>query len=263
MTVAVASTPFVFPARLSAAFLVAVIIHMGLVGIIIWAPKSDFNLPEPLSGFEMIELPSPATLPEITPIEETIPQEEAVQQPEQIVRPEPIPEPASVTEEVTPSELAPKIIPKPQKIIKPVARITPAVQRKPKPPERPIPKAAQVKPAPKPIRKTEKTKHQSVASPPVTYIPPNANVSYLRNPKPFYPRVARKRGLEGTVLLSVSVNAKGLVTKLTIKKTSGHSSLDKAALRTVQNWKFQPAKRGNRTISAVVEVPIRFKLNGR
>jgi protein TonB len=46
------------------------------------------------------------------------------------------------------------------------------------------------------------------AAPP-SYAPPSFGARYLDNPKPAYPMLARRRGLEGTVRLEVRVSAEG------------------------------------------------------
>ncbi len=90
--------------------------------------------------------------------------------------------------------------------------------------------------------------------------PPHFNVAYLNNPRPAYPPIARKLGLEGLVLLRVEVSAKGTPEKIVIAQTSGAALLDEAAMRAVQGWTFVPARRGETPVAHPVEVPIRFQL---
>ncbi len=91
--------------------------------------------------------------------------------------------------------------------------------------------------------------------------PPSAGASYLHNPAPEYPDSAQERGLEGTVLLRVSVDAGGKATDVQIYKSSGTAALDDAAVRTVRHWSFVPAKRGAEPVSGQVIVPVDFSLN--
>lgn len=90
--------------------------------------------------------------------------------------------------------------------------------------------------------------------------PPHFDVAYLNNPRPAYPPMARKLGLEGVVLLRVDVSAKGTPDKVVIAHSSGASLLDEAAIKAVQGWTFVPARRGEAPIPHPVEVPIRFQL---
>lgn len=84
---------------------------------------------------------------------------------------------------------------------------------------------------------------------------------YLNNPEPHYPLRARKKGLQGTVLLDVIINKDGNAKLVTLAKSSGYELLDQTALQTVMRWKFVPARIGNKTIEANVEVPITFRIN--
>ena len=83
---------------------------------------------------------------------------------------------------------------------------------------------------------------------------------YRENPPPAYPRVARRRGCEGTVLLEVLVTEKGRVGERRVVESSGHEPLDKAALQAVKDWRFSPGRRGNRAVAMRVLVPVRFQL---
>ena len=87
-----------------------------------------------------------------------------------------------------------------------------------------------------------------------------ARPRYDRNPKPPYPRIARRRGYEGVVVLKVEILPNGRVGELRIRRSSGHHILDKSALKTVKKWRFIPAKRGVDPIRIWAEIPIKFKL---
>jgi len=89
---------------------------------------------------------------------------------------------------------------------------------------------------------------------------PHFDVAYLNNPRPAYPAMARKLGIEGVVLLRVDVSARGTPEKIVVAQTSGASMLDEAAMKAVQGWTFVPARRGDAAIAHPVEVPIRFQL---
>jgi len=83
---------------------------------------------------------------------------------------------------------------------------------------------------------------------------------YQRNPAPKYPRLAKRRGYEGQVLLEALIDTNGLVKKLKIIKGSGYSILDKAAEKAVQRWLFRPGTIGDRIVEMRVQVPVRFRL---
>ena len=87
-----------------------------------------------------------------------------------------------------------------------------------------------------------------------------ARPMYRTNPPPNYPRLARKRGYEGTVVLEVLVNQRGSVKDLHVFKSSGHTMLDKVAVTSVKGWLFEPGMRGDKTVEMWVCIPICFQL---
>ena len=90
---------------------------------------------------------------------------------------------------------------------------------------------------------------------------PVYTATYLNNPPPAYPLVARRRGIEGTVVIRAQVLEDGNCHHASLRKSSGHDMLDQAALAAVKAWRFIPARRGAQTISAWIEVPITFRLD--
>ena len=92
------------------------------------------------------------------------------------------------------------------------------------------------------------------------YAPPRAGRQGGINPIPHYPRVARKNGWQGRVLLAVSVGIDGRATSVRVRRSSGHRVLDQAALATVRRWRFKPARRGVVAVAGMTVVPITFRL---
>ena len=89
---------------------------------------------------------------------------------------------------------------------------------------------------------------------------PLFDASYLNNPAPQYPAQAKRRGMEGAVMLNVLVTKAGAAESVTIEQSSGFAMLDNAAMEAVMRWKFTPVRRGNESIEAHILVPIEFKL---
>ncbi|RTE64645.1 energy transducer TonB [Amphritea opalescens] len=77
---------------------------------------------------------------------------------------------------------------------------------------------------------------------------------------PKYPRLARKRGIEGRVMLHVMIDRKGAVTGLSVEHSSGSVLLDRAAQKAVKRWQFVPAKQNGIAVASYVRVPIDFVL---
>ncbi len=88
-----------------------------------------------------------------------------------------------------------------------------------------------------------------------------ASPLYQLNPPPRYPRLARRRGYEGLVVLEVDVDRYGRPVTVTLFAGSGYSLLDKAALEAVGKWRFQPGTIDGIPEKMVVKVPIRFRLD--
>lgn len=82
------------------------------------------------------------------------------------------------------------------------------------------------------------------------------------NPSPGYPRLARRRGEEGRVLIRVAIRADGRVERVSIARSSDHKLLDRAALDAVRQWRFRPALRAGRAVTATLTVPVVFRLRG-
>jgi protein TonB len=94
---------------------------------------------------------------------------------------------------------------------------------------------------------------------PDTFVPYETPPTYVRQPKPDYPEMARKAGIEGMVVLWVLIDKDGQVRDVQVKKGLG-AGLDEAAVESVKKVPWTPAIQNNRPVSVWVSVPIRFKL---
>jgi TonB family protein len=81
-----------------------------------------------------------------------------------------------------------------------------------------------------------------------------------RQSKPAYPSAAREDGVEGTVVLEVSVGADGKVTSARVDKSSGDRRLDRAAAEAVQRWSYEPSLKDGTPIVSSMRVRVQFKL---
>ena len=89
------------------------------------------------------------------------------------------------------------------------------------------------------------------------------DAGYLRNPAPRYPIAAYRQRAEGTVIIRAQVLPNGLGTLVQLERSSGHQSLDDAALAAVKKWQFQPATENGKPVRQWVSIPITFRLNKR
>jgi protein TonB len=176
----------------------------------------------------------------------------AKQEPPEIVPPQPLPmetRPERVTRE--PVKPAAKPVAEPQPVQAPI--LTAPLEAPPSP-------AAVVVPEQRPAPPPEVPRQPPAAAvTPVT--PPRSDAAYLNNPRPAYPLAARRRGDQGTVLIRVLVSADGIAASVGLEKTSGHPSLDEAALTAVKSWRFVPARQGGQAIESPYVVPVVFKLD--
>ena len=78
--------------------------------------------------------------------------------------------------------------------------------------------------------------------------------------RPVYPPAAKAKGIEGKVVLRVSVSAEGKLLDVEVIRSSGSDLLDAAALKAVRRADFSPARRVGRAVETTIELPIQFLL---
>ena len=213
--------------------------------------------------------PSPAEKPEPTVEPEQI-TAEPTDTPEPPAKIEPMPEPQPAPELVAEPEPVP--VPEPVEIaVEPTRR---DARKESEPPvdvasiETPANEAvarADSEPAGVPEVPKEASTDKLESSVQTEYTMPTVDRSpaYTYNPKPTYPRAARRAGRQGTVMLHVEVLADGHVDRIEIDKSSGYELLDDAAVEAVRRWRFVPAKRGKSSVRAWVRIPVEFNLRDR
>lgn len=129
------------------------------------------------------------------------------------------------------------------------------------------PEAPVIPPEPTPDAPPQETKQEAPVAPPApptpaapTEIPVDVRAAYANNPKPSYPLSSKRLNEQGVSRLRVLVGSDGRVQQIELEKSSGFSRLDQAAMATVRDWKFAPARRGDSAFSTWVIVPINWKL---
>jgi TonB family protein len=81
----------------------------------------------------------------------------------------------------------------------------------------------------------------------------------LHEVKPIYTEDARRRAIEGDVMLEVVVRQDGTVGSLRVTRGLG-AGLDQKSVEAVRQWRFDPARRRGVPVDVVVEVAVTFKL---
>lgn len=82
-------------------------------------------------------------------------------------------------------------------------------------------------------------------------------VSIIRNID--YPEIAKRMGIEGKVVVSVTINEKGEPTQVDILKRA-NSILNEAAIYTIYKSKFLPALHHGKNVISQITLPIQFSL---
>lgn len=198
-----------------AAFSGVVIAHAGLLAVILYNRPTPVPVMSPpaVVGVLVSTHSEPVIAPPVPPAEAT---------PRPAAAPAPVP-----VRDLPPSERAPVLPPQPPA---PATASATAAEAPPAP-------AAPALPA----------STDSSASAAVT--PPRSDAAHLNNPKPVYPAVSRRLKEEGTVVLEVFIQSDGTVGDLRVKRSSGFSRLDEAALAAVRRWKYLPARRGSEALA--------------
>jgi periplasmic protein TonB len=129
----------------------------------------------------------------------------------------------------------------------------------------PQPDPVAEQPAPTVVEQAAAAAPASIAAavPAIPDTEPDYKASYLNNPSPSYPMVARRMGLQGRVVLNVEVLAGGMCGEINIQKSSGYAMLDNAALQTVKSWRFMPARQGGHAVDKWFMIPIQFSLKDK
>jgi protein TonB len=101
----------------------------------------------------------------------------------------------------------------------------------------------------------------SVGKPaPASLVLPSSDADYLNNPPPAYPRISKRMGEQGTVIVRVFIGLQGTAEQAEIRTSSGYDRLDKAALDTVLRWRYVPGKRHGTPEAMWFNVPVSFVL---
>ncbi len=82
--------------------------------------------------------------------------------------------------------------------------------------------------------------------------------SFLKTIKPEYPRLARRLGREGKVVLRLFINEHGRLVSVEIVEKAGHG-FDEAAIDAVKASTFRPAKLNGHSVACRAVLPVRFK----
>jgi periplasmic protein TonB len=165
------------------------------------------------------------------------------------------------------SDNKPKVIKKVKPTPPPIEKITPkevvnkTTPKKQKTEVKQTPAKIMDKPTPS-VAKTEqqatKSEVSSGANSPALVSKP----TFATRPSPVkYPRLAKRRGVQGQVMVEVWIDQTGRQIKQTLLASSGTNTLDKAALDAIKKWQFSSHIVDGQAIAHRVQIPVRFQLD--
>lgn len=156
---------------------------------------------------------------------------------------------------VPPPKLVPLVQPK-QTFVPPLPQVN-IVQTEPTitlPP--PQPRASEATPV-----TAQATTQVAPPAPPAPATPKTVTgVEYVRAPQPVYPKMSRRLGETGVVMLRVLIGEKGTAEQVTVQKSSGFSNLDEAGRQAVLRALFKPQVEDGKAVSVYALVPVNFQL---
>ena len=173
------------------------------------------------------------------------------------------PEPPNPLEPPKPVPLTP-----PPKTVQPVLTPAPPVASPEPPAVLSAPTAAPTAPAvpaaapasPPPPAPTPPPAAPAPPPPPAKVELPSSKADYLHNPPPDYPRMSKRLGEQGRVVVKVLIGEDGRAQKVELLTTSGFERLDKSAMEAAMRWRYVPGKRGGVAEAMWYQVPIQFTL---
>jgi TonB family protein len=81
----------------------------------------------------------------------------------------------------------------------------------------------------------------------------------LHHVNPVYPEVARRAGVEGTVVLECVIGTDGSVRSVKVLRSV--PALDEAALEAARQWRYEPTTLRGRKVPVIMTVTINFRLD--
>ncbi len=166
-----------------------------------------------------------------------------------------------------PQEFKAEVIPPKQEVVKPPPPPPPELQ-KPPPPFVPPPEISiQTEAAPNTI-----TVQSKVSTPPPPAPPAPPKPAGITAPvqiagggavcqSSYYPPIAIRLNQSGTTVVNVHIGADGGVQGVDIANSSGHDSLDQAAVKCIQSrWRYKPAMQNGQPVATAKEYAIKWVL---
>lgn len=130
---------------------------------------------------------------------------------------------------------------------------------RPLPEPEPLPPKA-APPAPSLDRPVRLSAAAQKVDPPAPSVETETPAAEFHNPPPQYPPAARRRGLEGEVVLEITILADGRCGEAKVAECAGSALFSDAALDAVRTWSYVPAMRAGVAVTSTQRVRFVFKL---
>ena len=196
---------------------------------------------------------SPAAPPEVAavpPAPEVPPPPPPMAPPPAVVEaPPPPPPPVDLAEVMLPPP------PPPAPVAEPPREVAEAPPERRPPPRQSAPQTA----APQPVRLNAALQGMESFTLEGRTTPPEA-AHAARNRRPNYPEASRRRGEQGVVRVELLVDPNGRVVDVRVLESSGFSTLDAEAVKTVRDWHFRPAQRAGVPVAGSITTAVHFRL---
>lgn len=122
--------------------------------------------------------------------------------------------------------------------------------------------APSLPPAQKRVQPEAPSRNESTRPNPTSATSPETGQSSpvaLRRAPAQYPEQAKRQGVEGFVELDVLVDAAGNPSDIKVVRSQPSGLFDRAAIRAMMRWKFQPAMRDGQAVPARTRTVMQFK----
>jgi protein TonB len=199
------------------------------------------------------------TMVNLQPENSSRPDPQNSQEPPEPEKPQELPQPDFQPRQMEYSPPSPPELPE-LKIDMPnidVGRIKISKPKEPKPAAQPTPKPApkreKVEPKTRPKLAAQKTRFSLGEV--------DSHPRLVHKVNPTYPFRAKRRGIEGKVVVRFLVDKQGRVSEFSVVQAEPEDVFEESALKAVKEWQFEPGMKDKKPVSTWVQVPIRFELS--
>ncbi len=217
-------------------FAIALFIHFALLAAAyFWSTRTDEKRSPPSLAVELLVPAAPAPPAQPAPPSSPAP-EKAQPRKKAPLKQQATPKPRPAPRQTAPAPVLTETLPSPAPVN-----------------EHTVPSAPAVSASKNPITPATQAAEKTGVS---------VNASYIASEtEKWYPRLSKRYGEQGTVVVRVQVSATGRAERVELKQRSDYPLLDEAAIGLVKSLKYNPAKVDGNPVADWVDIPITFRLS--